>query len=183
MAGVTPQMWLGTAAASQGIGSIGSGIAGASAAKGQAEYQKTMSDMNAKIADYQATDAIKRGDLDSARAFAKGQRTIGAQRAAAGAQGIDPNSGSARDLQTDTEAMSALDQITIKNNAMREAFGYKSQSLAASAQGRMYAMAGDNQARNTLLTGGIRSLGYGLDAGGYFSGGSDKGLIKRSSGG
>jgi hypothetical protein len=145
--------------------------ADAEAARAQGEYQKEVADTNARIADVQATDAITRGEKDANLVGRKTKEIVGAQRAALGASGVDVNSGSAVDVQSDTKARGAADELTIRNNAWREAWGYKVESQNATKAGQYAQMAGENTARTTILTGGLNALGYGLKGAGYLAGG------------
>ena len=52
----------------------------------------------------------------------------GTQRARLSANGIDISEGSAASIQADTDWMGEMDALTIRDNANREAWGYKNQS-------------------------------------------------------
>ena len=56
-------------------------------------------------------------------------RMKSAQRAAMAANGIDLGVGSAAELQASTDIMKEIDMATIEANAMRSAFGYRSQAM------------------------------------------------------
>lgn len=149
--------------------------ANAAIAESNARTQARIAQVNAKFAEMQARDAFKRGQEGEAISRMKVKKTIGAQRAAMAAQGIRVDEGSAQDIQQETQEIGALDVMTIRNNAMREAFGYETQARAetmkgqfATTQGAMQAAglrmqgdwaytAGRNQALETLLTGGMRT--------------------------
>lgn len=176
-----PTTFLSISAGIQGLGAIGGAYAQAQAQKSQADYQRRMFEVNSRLADFQAQDAKDRGDVGAAQAIKRGDQMQSTQRAAAGGSGVDVNSGSARDIQADTQAISALDALTIKNNAMREAFGYKSQAISYSGQGQMVQIAGNAESWNTLATGGMRALGYGVDAG-YFAAGGGRNTYRGTSG-
>lgn len=149
-------------------------VSGAFGAYQQGRAQKAIYKANAAIARVneemsirQAEDAIKRGQETEVRYRGNVKKVLGRQRAALAAQGIDISSGSAMDVQTETTNIGELDALTIKNNAMREAFGYKIQGLGFGMQGAQYGMQGNlamQEARfnatQTLLTGGIKALGY-----------------------
>lgn len=154
--------------------------------KMQGQYQQSVSNMNAAVLDAQANDAIVRGETAAAEALRSGnvsasnikkdaKRVSGSQRAALAAQGIDVSSGSASDVLSETEIQSEqdfnrakyfskLDAITIKNNAWREAWGFKVESTNTRFSGNMARSAGDFKASNTLLTGGLKAFAYGVDA-------------------
>lgn len=160
--------------ATQGIASVGNAYAQSQALKAQGNFQKQAFETNSHLAELQAEDAIKRGDKEAGQIKAKARQMIGTQRAALAAQGIDVNSGSARDIQEDTAAMSELDALTIKNNAFREAWGYKVQALDFRARGQFAELSARTQSRSTLLTGGMQAIGYGLQSGYYARGGGVK---------
>lgn len=91
-------------------------------------YQRQTFEMNAKIAEFQAEDAIRRGDEEANKLLTNVQKLIGSQRTATAAQGIEVDSGSALDIQLDTAALGAVDAQTIKTNAYQEAFGFKAEA-------------------------------------------------------
>lgn len=140
----------------------------ASSAKSQAEFSAAQFSANKKFADISAGDAITRGEKNAQLERQKTRQQIGAQRAAAGASGVDVNYGSAADVQADTAGQGAMNELTIRNNAWREAWGYKTQAISAGASAGMAELGGDNQARNTLITGGVNALSYGTKAYGNY---------------
>jgi len=166
--------------------SLGSAYIQSQEEKMQGEYQRSVSSMNASILDAQANDAIARGDTAAAEALRAGnvsasnikkdaKKVSGSQRAALSAQGIDVSSGSASDVLSETQSQaeqdfnrtkyfSKLDAITIKNNAWREAWGFKTESANTLFSGNMARSVGDLRSSNTLLTGGLKAFAYGVDA-------------------
>jgi hypothetical protein len=81
----------------------------------------------------------------------------GSQRAAYAAQGVDINSGSAADVVANDKQLGALDVLTIKQNAAREAHGYEMQANLARKAGANAARNYNNQAISTLLTGAAQA--------------------------
>lgn len=156
--------------ASAGMGLVGAGssislaIAQQSAADVQGRWEQQQYEFNAKIADFQAEDALERGDIAASRVRAEGRRIKGSQRVAAAAQGIDVNSGSAAEIQDDTELFSELDANTIRSNAYREAFGYKIDAINSRGRGEMGRLGTEFSGKMTLLTGGLSAVQYGLGA-------------------
>jgi hypothetical protein len=138
---------------------FGTSYVNAQQAKAQAEYELGVSQSNQALAEIQARDVVTRGNKEAQLLKAKGQAMIGSQRTALAAQGIDIESGSALDVQADTAAQIDLDIITIRNNAWREAWGYKYQAAQYGFQGQMAALAGQNVARTSLITGGLGAFG------------------------
>lgn len=123
------------------------------------QYEQKVANMNAKLAGQQARDAEARGNIAEQTHLQKVRQMLGAQRARLGASGIEVNSGTALDLTTDTARMGAMDALTIRNNAAREAWGYRVQGVNYKAQGELAAAQGTNQAMGTLLTGGSQAYG------------------------
>lgn len=131
-------------------------------AKAGRENQR-IDEYNAKVSDLQATDAIQRGENDSLKQRAIAKRAIGRQRAALAASGMDINSGTASDIQDETHALGELDALTIRNNAAREAWGYRVQAKGRRMQGSIDRSQADRAATGTLLTTGADAyrMGYG----------------------
>lgn len=146
-----------------GMSSISSSIAQASAQRSQAQYQQQVSEINSRLADQQAEDAVARGTKQANAIRKQSEKVKGAQRAAAAAQGIAVDSGDIADLQAETDINSAEDQKTTMTNAWREAFGYKVEAANAAAAGQFAATAGKFAAKSTVLTGGMQALGYGAE--------------------
>lgn len=154
--------------AASAFSNIGSAYSQSKAYKAAGEYQRQVGDINARTSDLQAADAVRRGDKNSIEARKAAGKVAGDQRVAFAAQGVDVNSGTAAQIQEDTHAMGALDALTIQNNATLEAWGYKMGGINATASGRMAEISGNSQATQTLLTGGIRAAGNGLDTAYYY---------------
>lgn len=110
---------------------------------------------NARLADLQAEDARMRGDLAAADTLRQGRAFEGAQRAALASQGVDVNSGTPLEIQEDTAYLARLDAEQQRNNAWREAFGYRADADMMRMQARLGKRAAGNEARMTLLTGGL----------------------------
>jgi uncharacterized protein YcbX len=132
----------------------------ASSARAQGEYSGAIADRNAGLADAQAADALSRGEQMVGRIRQGTRQLVGAQRAAMAAQGIDVNSGTPLDLQGDSNTLSAFDQLTAKNNAAREAWGFNVDAANQRAAGANARLAGENEGKaltaksySTLLTG------------------------------
>lgn len=108
---------------------------------------------NARMARFAAMDARDRGMADAGRARMAGSQVIGEQKAAIGASGVDPSSGSALALMADSRMMSELDAKTLEVNAAREAWGLNKQADAYDAQSRRARKRGSNAAAGALLGG------------------------------
>lgn len=146
---------------------LSSSYAQSSAIESEGNYEKSIADINARFSNINAEDAIKRGDKEATELKKQAKRLIGTQRTSLAAQGIDIESGSALDLQEDTAGQAEMDAMTIRNNAWKEAWGYRVQSQNYSMQGEFAKLSSKNKSRNTLLTGGIQAV---TSAKGGFSG-------------
>ncbi len=142
---------------------LGGAYSSAQAQRAQGEFQRSQYELNARYSELQAKDAERRGTLAANRKRLEGRQVQGAQRAALAAQGLDVNSGTAAIVQGETQTLSELDAITIKNNAFREAWGHRVSAITDRSRGRFASMAGRYGARNTLLTGGLQAFAYGAD--------------------
>lgn len=150
-------------AALQFAGTLGSAFAERELGK----TRRVVSETNERLADLKAEAAKGRGREALARSRQKFKRLLGKQRAALAASGVDIGTGSAQDIQKETQVMSELDALTIKTNAAREVFGFKTQASQFAAEGKQADRASKISAMNTLLTGGLQAAsmlsgGFGL---------------------
>jgi hypothetical protein len=130
------------------------------ALKARGRYEQQIAEHNAHIADMQAEDAIARGYEAEFTRRTQTNQLLGSQRVALAAQGIDIGSGSAADAQYDTQVIGELDATTIRNNARREAWGFRvdaadwrQRGKAARIEGEIGQMNARIGAGSTLLTG------------------------------
>lgn len=160
---------LGAIALFQGASSLSTAISSSGAVRAQGAYESTVAKSNQSLAEIQAEDAIRRGDKAAAEHGKAVRSLMGKQKAALAAQGIDVSSGSSADILNDTNYLGTLDALTIKNNAAREAFGYKSQAIGYGSQANFADLSTRNLSRSTLLTGGMSALSSGLTSGYYLT--------------
>lgn len=108
---------------------------------------------NQKLALTAAADAEARGGADAAKARTQGSKLIEEQKVAYANSGVDPTTGTAANVMADTRAMSELDAQTLKNNAAREAWGFKRYGLKYGEQAGLEAQRTSNRNTATVLTG------------------------------
>lgn len=147
--------------------------------KGDAE--SILAESQARLSDLQAEEIVKRGEKNVARLQEQGRVVRGAQRAALAGQGIEIDTGSAGEVQADTARNIVLDSLQIRNNAWREAWGHRIQSVTLRGGGILARQISRQRASATLLTGGIRALTSFAGSIGGFSGSFPSG--SKSSGG
>lgn len=130
------------------------------AAAASYNYQAAVDRNNKIIADRQAEDAIKRGQAEEEEHRRKVTQVKGSQRVAFAANGIDLGSDVVIDTLSDTAMLGELDALTIRNNAAREAYGYRVQGMnyeASAGNNSLAAKSAKSASRtsmfNTLLSG------------------------------
>ncbi len=141
------------------MGAVGQLQAGDAAAKA-ANYNAAVARNNQIIAEQQAQDALKRGQIAEDEQRRKTAQIRGAQRASLAASGVALDQGAPLDILGDTAAFGELDALTIRNNADREAYGYRVQGMnfaaeagLADARAGAARQAGMIGAAGTLLSG------------------------------
>lgn len=87
-------------------------------------YEARVADANAKMASSQAADAAERGKVEAQRVMGRNSQLLGRQRAAAAANGVEVDFGSAADIQQDTADIGRQEVATTYQNAAREGLGY-----------------------------------------------------------
>jgi hypothetical protein len=85
-------------------------------------------DLNAGLADQQASDALARGQDAEFKSRLRTAQLKGTQTATLAAHGVALDQGSALDILTSTDVMGAADAATIHDNAAKESWGYKVQA-------------------------------------------------------
>lgn len=153
--------------AAVGVMAVGTGLSAYGKAQSGREA-RSIGDMNAMIAEYQAEDAITRGQFNEKRQRQTTEKVIGSQRAGFAAGGVDVNSGSALNTQADAAYLGELDALTIRQNAAKEAWGFKVQAAGSRYQGKNAEREGYMGAANTVISGAGSMLlsYYGGDYGG-----------------
>lgn len=97
-------------------------------AKSAYEYQAAVNRNNEQIAEWQAKDAIARGQKEEQQQRLKAAMLKSTQRAGFAARGVSLAEGSPLNILEDTDFMNELDVLTIRDNAAKEAWGYKNQA-------------------------------------------------------
>lgn len=103
-----------------------------------AQNNQVIANQNAAAAQQQATAATQAGEQAAQTRQLQAAAQVSKIRAGAGAEGIDPNTGSAVALQSDAEKLGTLDALTIRNNAARTAYGYNVQAVGDIATGNNF---------------------------------------------
>lgn len=148
---------------------------GAKSQKGNLESQAKMAEINARIAEMGAQSALEQGKHQVASLTMQAGQLKGKQRTTMAANGIDLGVGNAAEVQASTELMKTVDMGTLKMNALRTAFGYRTQGMnakneAAMARANSSSVSPGGAAFSTLLGGAsqVASSWYGMSQAGVF---------------
>ena len=169
--------------AMQGAGVAMSTVGAYNAAQGQQislNGQASLSDINAQMAEFSAESSIYAGQRKQQSVLLQGAQLKSTQRASMAANGIDLGSQTATNILTSTDVMKEIDSNTIAANALREAWGYRTQAVnqtndalikRATANGISPSMA----AMTTMISGAgkVASSWYSMNKSGAFGGGSN----------
>lgn len=130
-------------------------------------YTAQVQDMNARLADRQARDALERGKLEEQRKRQEVARIKGIQTAAMAANGVDVTFGSPLDTLVDTAVAGELDALTIRTNAAREAHDYEVDATGKRASAKLSRMSANSASKGgyldafgTILGGGAKMAAY-----------------------
>lgn len=173
--GVTATTVISAAAAVIGTGlSVAGSIAQGNAASANASYQAQVArnqaqvmENNAISAEQQADYAGKVGMTNAATESMKGAAKLARVRAGFAANGVDPNTGSAVDVEESQRETGKLNAETVLSDAELKAYGYKSQAVQDRYQAQsLRAGAGFTQAAGQdALTGSYFKAGGTLLSG------------------
>lgn len=137
------------------LGSVMQGVAANNAAKAEA----SAAEQNARIADLQATEAVKGSSKEEMKLRRQMQMLQGRQRAVAAASGLNSDAGSMADIQDASMREGEQDVSVLRMNAARESWGYQVQGTnyrnkasAARAAGKNAMLGGFLGAGGSLLS-------------------------------
>jgi hypothetical protein len=99
------------------------------AQKSALQHQAVMADTNARIAELGAQQELIKGQREVASLTLKAGQLKSTQRASLAANGVDLGVGSAVDILTSTDLMKEIDANTLTANAVRSAWGYRTQGV------------------------------------------------------
>lgn len=152
-------------------------------------YQADVDRNNSIIQERLAKDAIERGKTEEKMHRIKIGQLKGQQINAFAKNGVETDSGSPLDVLSDTAMIGELEALTIRNNAEREAYGYKVQGMnysASAANNRTAASTAKSSANTAALTSVLSTAGSvagkwydykaagAFDKGGLYGGGTTK---------
>lgn len=128
------------AAVLQSVGMLGgmfSAYGSARSQKIQLRHQAEMSRINAEIAELGARQELENGQSAIAKQTMQAGQLKSSQRAALGASGVDLGYGSAAELLTSTDLLKEIDMNQLEANALRSAWGYRTEAVNMRGQAAM----------------------------------------------
>ena len=124
----------------QGAGAASSALGayfGAQSQKRSLELQASMADINARMSESAAQATLLTGQREVQKSQIATANLKSAQRASMAANGVDLGEGSANQILTTTDVMGEVDANTLQANAVRSAWGYRTQGVNQSNQALM----------------------------------------------
>ena len=165
--------------AMMGMGAVTSTIGAynsASLQKDSLGFSAAISDLNARMSEQTAQVELQRGEREYQGSRLRTAALKGRQRASLAANGVDLAVGSAVDVLTSTDVMGEIDANTIQANAVRQAWGYRTQATSYQNDALMKRASADSispgmAAFSTLLTEGskVGSAYVGMSKAGAFN--------------
>lgn len=152
----------------QSVGAVG-GMFGAynSAVSDRAglRHQAAIDRINAGIADLGARSEMEQGQYQVARLTRDAGNIKSRQRVAMAANGVDLTEGSAAEVLASTDVLKEIDKSQIEANAIRSAWGYRTEALNLRSRAAMADTTADNisptTAAFTSLLGSAGSVAQG----------------------
>lgn len=151
-------------------GTVTSAVGSYYSAQSQASSLKFQSDIagiNSRIAELGAQSELMKGERQVGAISMKAGQVKSAQRAAMAANGIALDEGNAVEIQATTDMMKELDMNTATSNAVRSAWGYRTQSTNYQTEAAMKSAMGEGinpfgSAMGSMLgsAGGVASAWY-----------------------
>jgi len=173
----------------KGISGVAGSVEQAGAVGIQGQYQANQYQFNSQIAGIQAEQAIAVGERNVQLTEMREKQIKGAQRAGFAGQGVVVGPGSTADVLQDTAHQASQDIMTLRNNAWRQAWGFKVESETEASKAGFAKLAAANTVRNTILSGAASGLSdfekgayWGYKADWFSQGKHSVPILDRSSG-
>jgi hypothetical protein len=112
-----------------GLSSAVGSYYGAKSEQSSLRFQSDIADINARIAELGAQSALNQGQQQVGALTLKSGQIKSSQNAAMAANGIDLGEGNAAEVRASTDIMKEIDANTLIANAVRSAWGYRTQGV------------------------------------------------------
>lgn len=147
--------------ASMGISAIASlttAFSQSASARARGEYEASVARTNATLARLQAKQTLEVGDVEAARINQKNRQIEGSILAAQGASGVSVSSGSAALVRNAVRNAGAFDELTVRNNAARRAWGFETEAIQGKSKSDFAIQESKAKAHQTLVVGGLEAI-------------------------
>jgi len=134
-------------------------------AKQQGEFREGVGEFNTRQLENQAVQTRNVGVEEENRRRLQTAQLQSEQKAAFAAAGVDVGSGSALQIQEDTETIGEVDALRIRSNIENRAVAMESQAAIELESGRAAKKAGENMFALSLIEAGGVGLMGAVDAG------------------
>lgn len=101
------------------------------------KYQAFTAETNARLAEKSAQSVLLQGQQEAGRIQLRGASTKGSARAAMAANGVDLGEGSSARTIANIDMLTDMDVNTVEANALRSAWGYRTQATNSQNQALM----------------------------------------------
>lgn len=140
------------------IGAITSAFTQSAAYKAQGDYEATVANTNAKLAQLQSKQTLEAGDIEASRKDLQTQQAVGATRAQQGASGVDVASGSSALVRNSIQSVGQQDELTIRSNAQKQAWGYQTEAMQDTFKGKFAQLTASAESEQSILNGGLKAI-------------------------
>lgn len=134
------------------------------AASDAANYNAAAAGFNAEQSRRNAEMTSEAGAAKAAMVGRDTRAAFGSERARAAGSGLNPNTGSAADVQASTAELGHLDAMTIRSNATREAYGHQVEGLNYDNKATMERWEGKQAKSASYIKAASSLLGSASDA-------------------
>jgi hypothetical protein len=129
----------------------------------QADQELLVAENNAAILRIKEKESIEQGKKNVQKLQEQGAKVKSTQKVAMATSGVQIGYGSAAKIAEDTDIALLEDEGRIRNNAMLEAWGYKTQATNTLLEGKYKADALKAKAAGTLLGGVLKGAAYAFE--------------------
>lgn len=133
------------------------GVASAASAQKQASYNRKLAEQQSESLEQEAENVRIAGSQEAGRQQIESEKRLARGRAEMGARGISSAVGTPGDLASDVAEVGAMEQMTILNNASRQAFGMGQQGAALTERAAMDVRAARQRMGATILSSGAKA--------------------------
>src|SRR3954466_13565065 len=113
------------------LAGLGTSVVGAYGAAAGARAQASIDDTNARLSELAAESALMQGQREEQASMMQTAELKSRQRVGLAANGVDLGSKSAQNILTTTDYLGSVDAATAHANAVRSAFGYRTQAVSS----------------------------------------------------